>query len=142
MADKIKTGTILVQEGLLLPDSVRFEGEPYSKGWRLVKNLDGYGLERKIHEAGWNFFYLAGEIEAGAFGFDRELVLRRGVKRALANLKSERFNSMEITQVVAERFLGLLYVTVSAHPRHIQEGIILFQAKRLAESDRVKLAAV
>jgi hypothetical protein len=43
MADKIKTGTILVQEGVLLPDSVRFESEPYSKGWRLVKALDGYG---------------------------------------------------------------------------------------------------
>jgi hypothetical protein len=77
MAEKIKMGTILVEEGSVLPDSLRFESEPYSNGWRIVRNLDGFGLERKIREAGWNFFYMAGEITASAFGFDREKTLRR-----------------------------------------------------------------
>ena len=142
MTDKIKTGTILIEGGANLPDSLPFESEPYSNGWRLVKNLDGYGLERKIRKAGWNFFYMAGEIKASVFSFDREKALRRAVNRVLANLKSEKFNSVEITQVAEERFLGLPYVTVSAHPRHIQESIFLFHAKRPAESDRAKLAAV
>ncbi len=47
MAEKINTGTILIKDDALLPESLRFESEPYSKGWRLVKNLDGYGLDRK-----------------------------------------------------------------------------------------------
>ena len=141
MADKIKTGTILIKEGALLPESLRFESEPYSKGWRLVKNLDGYGLDRKIREAGWTFFFIAGEIEASVFGFDVERTTHRAIKRVLANLKSEKFNSLEITQVAAKRFLGLPYLTVSAHPRHIQEGMVLFHAKRLAEWDQAKLAA-
>ena len=59
MTDKIKMGTILIEGGALLPDSLRFESEPYSKGWRLLKNLDGYGLDRKIRQAGWTFFYMA-----------------------------------------------------------------------------------
>jgi hypothetical protein len=64
MADKITTGSILIEEGTLLPESLRFESEPYSNG-----NLDGYGLERKIRLPGWNFFYVAGEIKASVFRF-------------------------------------------------------------------------
>jgi hypothetical protein len=33
MADKIKTGTILIEEGALVPESLRFESEPYASGW-------------------------------------------------------------------------------------------------------------
>ena len=141
MADKIKMGTILIEEDTFLPESLRFESEFSSKGWRLVKNLDGYGLDRKIREVGWNFFYLV-QIKASVFGFDREKAVRRAVNRILANLKWEKFNSVEITQVAAKRFLGLPYVTVSAHARHIQESMFLCRAKRLAEWDRAKLAAV
>ena len=141
MADKIKTGTILIEEGALLPESLRFESETYSNGWRSVKNLDGCGLDRKIREAGWTFFYMAGEIRASVFGFDREKAPGRAVNRLLANLKVEKFNSLEITQVAAKRFLGLPYVTVSAHSRHIQESMVLFHAERLPEWDRGKLVA-
>ena len=141
MADRIKTGTILILEDTLLPASLRFESEPYSKGWRLIKNLDGYGLHRQIREAGWTFFYMAAEIQASGFGFDGERALRRAVSRVLANLKSEKFNSLEFTQVAGKRFLGLPYVSVSAHSRHIQESPVLFRAwTDLAEWDRAKLA--
>ena len=141
MTDKIKMGTVLIEGGALLPGSLRFESEPYSNGWKIVRNLDGFTLERKIREAGWNFFYMAGEIKASVFGFDREKTLRRTVNRVLARLKSEGFNSLEITQVAAGRFLGLWRMTVSAHARHVQESAFLFQAKRLTEWDRNKLAA-
>ena len=30
-------------------------------GWKIVRNLDGFGLERKSARRGWNFFYMAGE---------------------------------------------------------------------------------
>jgi hypothetical protein len=143
MADKIKTGIILIKEGAPLPESLRFESEPYSNGWRSVKHLDGYGLDRKIREAGWTFFYMAGEVNATVVGSDSEKTRRRAIKRILAKLKSDKFsfNSLEITQVAAKRFLGLPYVTVQAHQRHIQESMFLFHVKRLAEWDRATLAA-
>lgn len=141
MTDAIKVGTILIADGTLLPESLRFESEPYSDGWRAVNNLDGYGLDRKIREAGWTFFYMAGEIRTSVFGFDREKALCKAVNRLLANLKAEKFNSLEITRVAAKRFLGLPYVTVSAHERHIQESMVLFRSKRLVEWDGAKLAA-
>jgi hypothetical protein len=67
--------------------------------------------------------------------------INRAVNRILANLKWDKFNSLEITQVAAKRFLGLPYVTVSAHERHIQESMFLCRATRLAEMDRAKSAA-
>ncbi len=141
MAEKINTGTILIQEGALLPESLRFESEPYANGWRLVKALDGYGLDRKIRAAGWTFFYMAGEVQATAVGSDLEKTTRRAVKKAIACMKSDRFNCLEISQVAVKRFLGLPYVTVSAHPRHIQESMFLCRGERLAEWGRAKLVA-
>ena len=127
MPDTIKTGTILIKEGTLLPEALRVESDPCAPGWRFVKNLDGYGLDRKIHEAGWTFFCLAGEIKATVFGFDGQKTVRRAVKRILANLKLEKFNSLEITGVASKRFLGVPYVSASARSRHIQESPFLFQ---------------
>jgi hypothetical protein len=99
-------------------------------------------LDRKIREVGWTFFYLA-QTKATVFGFDTDKAVRRAVDCILARLKWEQFNSLEITQVAAKRFLGLLpYVTVSAHQRQIQESIFLFHAKRFAEKDRARLVAV
>jgi hypothetical protein len=141
MPDTIKTGTILIKEGTLLPDALRFESEPCVTGWRLVKNLDGYGLDRKIHEAGWTFFCLAGEIEATVFGLEGQETVRRAVKRILAKLKSEKFNSLEITRVASRRFLGVPYASLSARSRHIQESLVLFRAKELQEWDRARFAA-
>lgn len=129
MADKIKAGAILIEDGALLPESLWFESEQCSNGWRRVKNLDGYGLDRKIREAGWTFFFLAGEIKASVFGFDLEKTTQRAIKRLLANLKSDKLNCLEITQVVGKRFVGLPYVSVSAHPRHIQESMFLSRAE-------------
>lgn len=60
MPDTIKTGTILIKEGTVVPETVRFESEPCVPGWRLVMDLDGCGLDRKIREAGWTFFGMAG----------------------------------------------------------------------------------
>jgi hypothetical protein len=45
---------------------------------------------------------------------------------------------MEITEMTAKHFLGLPYLSVSAHPRHIQKSMYLFQAKDVAQRDRAK----
>jgi hypothetical protein len=142
MAEKINTGTILIKEGTPLPEGMQLESEPYSTGWKLAKHIDSGGLDRKIRDAGWNFFYMAGEIKVSVFGRDGEVTRRKAVGQILAKLKSDKFNCLEITQVEAKRFLGLPCVSVAAHWRHIQESLVLFHAKRLAEWEKVELAAV
>jgi len=142
MAGAFKTGTILIKDGTLLPDALQIESEPCATGWRIVKNIDASGLGRKIHEAGWSFFCVAGEVKGIIFGFEKQVAVRRAVKRILANLKLERFNGLEITQVEVNRFLGLPYASVCAHSRQIQENPFLLRAKDHQEWDRAKLSAV
>ena len=142
MAEKINTDTILIKEGTLLPEGLQLESDPYLKGWRLVKNLGGSGMDRKLGVARWAFFYMAGEINAMAFGSDSEKTTRRAVKQVIANMKSDRFNCLEISRVAAKSFLGLPYVAVAAHPRHIQESVYLFHAKPIAQWDGARLAAI
>jgi hypothetical protein len=125
MREMIKVGTVLIKEGTLLPDALTFEGEPYSPGWRSVTGLDGYAMDRKTHDAGWTFFYLAGESRATAVGHEGQETIRRAIKRILAGLKSEKFNSLEITRVSFKHFLGVPYATVCFHIRNMQKGMFL-----------------
>ncbi len=41
----------------------------------------------------------------------------------------QKFSSLEITKVVSKRFLGIPFLSVTAHSRHIQPGIALVPAK-------------
>ena len=141
MQDTMKAGTILVKEGTLLPEGLRFESEPCAAKWRFVRNLDAHALARKIHEAGWVFFYLAGQIEATVFGPDGQKTLRRAIARIIQKVKSEPCNSLQITEVTSKRFLGLPYTTVTAHSRHIQGSAFLSQAPNFPEWDRAEAAA-
>jgi hypothetical protein len=131
LTDQIKTGALLLAEGTLLPASMRqskgqAEGELFIPGWRWIKNLDSNAVDRLISKAGWNFFFLAGGIEMIAYGSDQERATKKALKRIIASLKEKDFNCLEITHVVAKRFLGLPYVSVSAHSRHIQKSRVLF----------------
>ena len=122
MTDTIKTGTILIENDASMPQSLRLEGKSYSSGWRSVSNLDLNQLDVAIHKAGWTFFFMAGEIKITAFGFDKDRAVRRAVKRVITNVEAHKCNCVEITGVSAKSFLGMPYVNVSAHSRHIQES--------------------
>jgi len=98
-------------------------------------------LDRKIREAGWTFFRVAGQLGATVFGLDEQKTARRALEQILANLDSAESNSLEIMRVASEastRFLGVRYVTVSARSRHIQESAPLFRAKSLPVRDRAR----
>ncbi len=126
------SGTILIRENALLPAGLAVESEVFLPGWRVVKNLDRSTLARNIEGTNWTFFCLAREIRATVFGIDEEKMVRRAIKEILARLKSEKFNSLEITRVTSvasKRFLEVCYVTVSAQSGLIQQGVGLVPAK-------------
>ncbi len=129
MSDTNKTRTVFIREGTALPKTLSMESEAFLPGWRIVKNLDRQGLTREIEAANWNFFYLAGEIRTTVFGRERPGALRRAVKSVLSKQEGQMFNSLEITKIVSKRFLGIPFMSVTAHSRHIQQGISLVPAK-------------
>jgi hypothetical protein len=122
MTDVIKAGTILIESGSLMPDSLHLESEPYSCNWKSVSNLDLNDLDTGIAKAGWTFFFMAGEIKITAFGLDKQATMRRAVERVITHVESHKCNCLEITQVSPQSFLGIPYVNVRAHARHIQKS--------------------
>jgi hypothetical protein len=71
MRDLITVGDLLVQEGTNLPRSLLLPTEINSNGWAAVKD-DPSTFEKTVEEAGWTFFFMAGEIKTTVFGFDKQ----------------------------------------------------------------------
>jgi len=107
---------------------LNLESEPCSGGWSLLKALNGFALDRKIHAAGWSFFFMAAEIKVMFLGSVGATKIQKALKRILEKVKLQNFNGLEITGIVARRFFGVPYVTVSAHSRHLQHGCYLDSA--------------
>jgi hypothetical protein len=127
MTDAIAAGSILIQEGTYLPNSRPLQTGSDWSGWAAVEDSRSV-FEKEVRAAGWTFFFMAGEIKTTVFGFDRQKTLRAALQRLIANVKSQNCNSIEITQVTGKSFLKLPYVSVSAHPRHLQKGMVFHQA--------------
>ena len=128
MRDLITAGDLLVQEGINVPRSLLLPTEINSNGWAAV-NGSRSAFEKTIQEEGWTFFFMAGEMKATVFGFDRQKTLRTALKRLIADVKSQHCNSIEITGVVSKSFLRMPYVSVSAHARHLQKGSLFSGSK-------------
>ena len=142
MKDTMQPGTILIKDGALLPDELHLETEACARGWSLVKDFDGHGLDRAVREAGWTFFSLSDEIRSSAFGIDERAMVLRAIDRIVAKPRLGKFNSLEITRVVRRRFLGVSYISVGAQLRHIQKSLFLFSGAGLQDSSRAKLIAM
>ena len=121
--DTIKAGTILIENGTLLPRSMALESEPYSSGWATVTNLRA-DFEKDISQAGWTFFFLAGSIQTTVLAFDQQKAVYTAVGRLIANAKSHNCNCLEIGAVTLKSFMGLPFASVTAHSRRIQGGSV------------------
>ena len=136
MPPTVEVGTILIEHRPLITQLLGLESEPWSGNWSVVKALDGFSLDRKIHAAGWNFFFLAAEVKVMFFGALGTKNIQNALKRILAKVRHQNFNALEVTGIVAKRFLGVPYATVSAHSRHIQQSCYLDGAEQRRASQR------
>jgi hypothetical protein len=121
MTHSFSAGTLFMHEGAELPNSHLLQRDSNANGWSTVTNARST-FEKELPDAGWTFFFMAGEIKTTVFGFDREKALRTALRRLIADAKTQKCNGLEITHVTDKSFLKMPYVTVSAHPRHLQKG--------------------
>jgi len=129
MPSTVQVGTILMKEWPGMPQLLGFETELGLGEWSVVKVPDASSLDRKIHAAGWNFFFMAAEVKTMFFGSLSASKVRSALKRILTKVKRQHFNALEVTAIVARHFLGVPYVTVSAHSRHLQHSSNLDSAE-------------
>ena len=134
-----KVGTILMKmrEWVGVPVFPELETELCFGEWSMVTVPDAFALDRTIHAAGWNFFFMATEVKTMFFGFLGEKKIQSALKRILAKVKLQHFNALEVTEITARRFLGVPYVTVSAHSRHMQQNCNLdsSETRRTSQND-------
>jgi hypothetical protein len=123
MTPTIKVGSILIgKESPPMAEALALESDAYLGNWSVVKALDAFALDERIRAAGWHFFFLAAEVKVMFFGAIADQSIQKAVKRILEKVRPEKFNCLEVTSVVTKRFLGMPYVTLTAHSRHIQRS--------------------
>lgn len=121
MANQIQAGTMILHQSVMF-DALDVESQPYIRNWRSLGILESSGLDRKVRAKGWNLFFMAGELRAVVPAWGGNNTLRRGVKRLLAQTRLQHLNCLEVTHIVRKYFLGIPYLSIVAHPRHLQEG--------------------
>ena len=132
MPQEVQVGTVLMKESPVMAHFFGLEREHYSGNWDLIKVMDGSALDRKIQAAGWNFFFMATELRVVFLGALGAKKVKDALNRVLGKVKGQDFNCLEVTGIVAKRFLGVPYTTVSAHSRHIQQSCQLPSTDRSA----------
>jgi len=126
MQQTIQAGTILIEDRPLIADYLAIESKPYAANWSVVEGADGFALDRKIHAAGWNFFFFAGEVRAIFFGAADAKNIRGVLKRMLAKVSEQNFNCLEVTAIASKRFVGVplhgRFRPSPAHPAGLGTG--------------------
>jgi hypothetical protein len=127
MPQEVQVGTILMSEWpqFLGLQNEGLESRPYSGHWSVVKAPDGSSPDRKIRAAGWNFFFIASDVKVMFLGALGAKKIQHAVRRLLGKVSRQHFNGLEVTGIVAKRFLGLPYAVISAHSRHVQQSCYL-----------------
>ena len=137
MTPIVQVGTVLLgEESPRMAEVLALQSEPYFKNWS-VAALNGSTLDDKIRSARWNFFFMAGEIKAHFLGAIGAVKVKGALRRIGRKVKLKEFNCFEVTGIVAKRFLGVPYATVSANSRHIQQGCQLdsFESRQNGRRD-------
>jgi hypothetical protein len=91
-------------------------------------------LDQKLRSVGWNSSFMAEEAEATVFGSLAAKNIQKALKRIFLKMRKQNFNCLEVTKMVENRFLGVPYIMVRTHPRHVfvlgraKEGSLLTAA--------------
>jgi hypothetical protein len=118
-------GSILIDKDAARPQCFHTKDNSFPDGWMAVTHdLSHHELEQELTATGWTFFFMANVIRATVFGFSQETTIDRALKRLIRNVSQQRCNCLEIDGVATHSFLGMPYVSISAHPRHIQKGVV------------------
>ena len=119
---EMRSGTVLVQDGLLLPPELKIVTESYSPGWQMVMGSGGFAFDHQLRQSGWSSIFLAGELKSVSFGGSSVGMLDGAVRKLLAKVRAQDFNCAELTGVTTSHFLGIPYVSIRGHARQVQQG--------------------
>lgn len=128
--DRIRSGVMLIEDGTRMPEFMAVGTEHYAAGWSDITGFTSAQLGGEIERAGWTFFFMAGEIHARGFGANDQSRTAHAILHLIDDVKLQNCNCLEITRMRRQSILGLPYVSVFAHARHIQKSRSFFDLSR------------
>jgi hypothetical protein len=119
----ITPGDLFIQRDAARPRMFQIQDDAHRTGWSPVRhNLTSRELDTELSKLGWTFFYMANVIRKTALAVDRKKGAAVALKRVMASVREEGCNSLQVEDVERHSFLGIPYISVSAHPRHVQKS--------------------
>jgi hypothetical protein len=119
----ITSGTLLIDKNALCPRFFDLRDGTNPQAWMSVTHsFNPRELAAALSDGGWTFFYMAQAIRKRAFGFDQARMTQAALAGVIASVREQKCNSLEIDRVTSGTWLGLSWVDVSAHARHLQKG--------------------
>jgi hypothetical protein len=100
----VEVGTVLIEDRPAITQLLALEIQPYGGGWSVIRGINGSALGRKIHAAGWNFFFMAGEVKAVFLGSLGTTKVQKAIRRILEKVRPQNFNCLEVTRITEKRF--------------------------------------
>jgi hypothetical protein len=131
----IQVGTIFIRNRPLILRTLELKSKPYSGTWDVLHCSRSLSLVRRIRDAGWNCFVGAAEVKATVLGNLAARSVHRALRHIFGKVRNSDFNCLEVMKISDYRFLGMPYITVYVHSRHIQHGSMMESAAK-AESLR------
>jgi len=122
--ERITSGSVLIKAGTVLPLTLGLKLARLGD-WDLVRGDDGFAVDRKLREAGCHFFFMVPAVEASAIGLDVRDTCANALEKVTRAVSERGFNAVEVTAITRRVWLGLHYVRITAHPRHVRNSPFL-----------------
>lgn len=116
----MKSHTIFLRTGCILPDGLNLVQEPFSETWMSVEGTTSIVLDEKIRAVGWHFIWLAETCSCSSVGKMATSAIDKAIAGALKRIQ-QRFNAAELDSIKISKYPGFKVVRVNIHARHIQQ---------------------
>jgi hypothetical protein len=138
----LKSGSVMMRAGTATPERLEIESEDFCEGWDRVRNCEAGVLDKQLRSAGWCLVFLAEPLQAIAIGPPEQETVQQATMKLLGRAGPQMFNCVEVTDIEYRRCVGVPYVHVTGHARHIQRDLEIESfATRKNEINRAAIEA-
>jgi hypothetical protein len=122
MCNSLKSGTLIIAEGISLPMSDA-KTQSFCAGWRTAEDIDARGMDKRFSEMGWSCFEKASPATVNVMGLGHAATLIKAFQKLVRRRQTAKFNCLEITEAVHKTFMGVSFVHLTARARNIKQRL-------------------
>jgi hypothetical protein len=117
----MKSHSVFLRKGCVLPGRLDPVREPLGDNWALVEEITAPIFDTMIRQAGWHSMWMPGSCSRKGFGLTQEGATQRALERAL-NAVPHKFNAAELDSIHVAWYPGFCVAIVTLLPREIMQS--------------------